>query len=106
MTISVQRCAECGTVQYPRRDVCRACLSSSLEDREDNGAGWLLATAIVHRSLEADFSPTLPVVIGKAQLDCGIHVVCFVPGRTQVGARITLVLGHNVHGEPVWLAEG
>ena len=106
MTISVQACTACGTVQYPQRDVCRACLSSALEQRDDSGAGSLLAVATVHRSLEQAFGPTLPAVIGKALLDCGIHVVCFIENGTAVGARITLSAGTNIAGEPIWLARG
>lgn len=106
MTIDVQICTACDTVQYPRREVCRACLSAALEDREDSGAGTLLAIATAHRSLEEAFGPTLPAVIGKALLDCGIHVVCFVRDGSKVGARITLSRGVNIKGEPTWLAQG
>ena len=39
----LQVCAECGTVQYPPREVCHRCLSGALRWREQNGLGELLS---------------------------------------------------------------
>jgi hypothetical protein len=51
----LQCCAACGTVQYPPREACVACLSDALEWRETDPAGDLLADTVVHHSQELYF---------------------------------------------------
>lgn len=101
MTISLQACTTCGALQYPRRVVCRLCLASAFAERENSGDGVLAAVGTVHRSLETRFAPILPAVIGKAVLDCGVHVVCFAAAALVPGARITLTAETDETG--AWL---
>lgn len=104
MSISLQTCTVCGTIQYPRRAVCQRCLASVFEEQVDSGAGILAAIATVHRSLEAQFAPILPAVIGKAMLDCGVHIVCFVEGACAPGERIILTAEPAENGTSVFRA--
>jgi len=39
----LQTCAECGTVQYPPREACVACLSANLVWRAQDGTGELVS---------------------------------------------------------------
>src|SRR5690606_17108248 len=43
----LQRCAECGTVQYPPRDACASCLSVDLPWRDVSPEGRLIAETTV-----------------------------------------------------------
>lgn len=90
MTISLQRCSDCGTWQYPRRDVCRSCLSDALAMADDPGSGRLLATSDLHRSLEPDVAARLPLRIGTVLLDAGPHLICFVEDGLVPGRRVVL----------------
>lgn len=93
MTISLQRCADCGTWQYPRRDVCRSCLSDALAMADDPGLGRLLATSDLHRSLEPDLAARLPLRIGTVLLDAGPHLICFVADGLAPDERVTVETG-------------
>lgn len=90
MTISLQRCADCGTWQYPRRDVCRSCLSDALAITDHPGTGRLLATSALHRSLDPDLAARLPLRIGTVQLDAGPHLICFVAHGLAPGERVAV----------------
>jgi uncharacterized OB-fold protein len=105
MSVLIQRCDECGRVNYPARTICRACLSDRLSELGEPGEGVLLATSLVHRSLEPAHAPRLPLRIGTVRLDCGPHVLSFVAENVQPGARVRLSVTRNAGDEPVWLAE-
>ena len=104
MTIELQRCSACGAHQYPARDVCWRCLSDELPVVEDTGAGRLLATSTVYRSLDEGFAVRLPLRIGTVLLDAGPHLICFVAKEVDRDARVIL---HNL-SEPssktLWMA--
>ena len=104
MTISLQSCTSCSTIQYPTRAVCRQCLSPELEPVSDPGTGELLSTTLVHRSLEPQFAPFLPLAVGTILLDCGVRVISFLDAGLAIGARVRLRRGENARGEPVWQA--
>ena len=49
--LALQQCTGCGTVQYPPRELCSACLADALEWRATDGeAGEVLATTLLHHS--------------------------------------------------------
>lgn len=104
MTIHVQRCADCGTVNYPAREICRNCLSDRLAEVEDTGAGQLLAVATLHRSLEPAYDTVLPVRIGTVKLDCGPQVIAFVGDDSASGDCVSLEPMVQPLGQPAWLA--
>ena len=97
----LQVCQDCGTTQYPPREVCHKCLSVSLRWREQSGTGALLATTTLHHSNDLYFRERLPWRLGLVHLDAGptlmVHLhgdvaeVCAgdqVPTRVRVGARL------------------
>ncbi|MCW5232140.1 SDR family NAD(P)-dependent oxidoreductase [Verminephrobacter eiseniae] len=91
----LQTCADCGTVQYPPREVCHQCLSAALRWRQQSGAGTLLGSTTLHHSNELFFRERLPWRLGLVQLDAGptlmVHLhgaVGDAPQRVRVGARL------------------
>lgn len=94
----LQVCDDCGTVQYPPREVCHRCLSASLRWREQSGEGALLATTTLHHSNDLYFRERLPWRLGLVHLDAGpalmVHLHGEVaetdkaPTRVRVGARL------------------
>jgi NAD(P)-dependent dehydrogenase (short-subunit alcohol dehydrogenase family)/uncharacterized OB-fold protein len=91
----LQVCRECGTVQYPPREACYACLSHHLDWREQNGAGDLVSETILRQSLELFFRERMPWRLGMIKLDCGPVVIAHLhgdcppaPTRVRVHARL------------------
>lgn len=91
----LQVCDDCGTVQYPPREACCACVSPRLTWRPQTGAGQLLATTTLHHSNDLFFRERLPWRLGLVHLDAGptlmVHLhgdVGDQPQRVTVGARL------------------
>ncbi|MGJ7532337.1 MULTISPECIES: SDR family NAD(P)-dependent oxidoreductase [unclassified Variovorax] len=91
----LQTCEDCGTVQYPPREVCHKCLSAALRWRQQNGEGELLGSTTLHHSNDLFFRERLPWRLGLVHLDAGptlmVHLhgeVGDAPQRVRVGARL------------------
>jgi NAD(P)-dependent dehydrogenase (short-subunit alcohol dehydrogenase family)/uncharacterized OB-fold protein len=93
--LELQVCRDCGTVQYPPREACRACLSLRLDWREQDGAGELLAETMLRHSHELFYRERMPWRLGMVRLDCGPVVVAHLhgdcggaPSRVRVRAAL------------------
>jgi NAD(P)-dependent dehydrogenase (short-subunit alcohol dehydrogenase family)/uncharacterized OB-fold protein len=81
---ALQSCRDCGAVQYPPREVCRACLSPRLIWRPQDGVGELLSETTLGAAQELYFRERLPWRIGVVRLDAGVNVIGYV--HASVGA--------------------
>lgn len=105
MSVALQRCEACGTVQYPPRACCVTCLSDRLGwQMSDAAEGALLARTLLHHSQEERFRAHLPLGIGLVQLDAGPVVLCFVPAAHAIGDRVTVRASLDATGHPVLTA--
>jgi NAD(P)-dependent dehydrogenase (short-subunit alcohol dehydrogenase family)/uncharacterized OB-fold protein len=93
--LELQTCRDCGAVQYPPREVCRACLSARLIWRPHNGQGELLTETVLRTAQELYFREHLPWRIGIVRLDGGANLVVYVhqsigpaPCRVRVEAAL------------------
>jgi NAD(P)-dependent dehydrogenase (short-subunit alcohol dehydrogenase family)/uncharacterized OB-fold protein len=91
----LQKCGDCGTVQYPPREACQKCLSVNLRWREQSPAGEILAETVLHHSNDLFFRERLPWRLGLVKLDCGPTLVAHLhgeigspPSRVQVKAML------------------
>lgn len=108
----LQQCEDCGTVQYPPREACGKCLSSSLQWRQQSGEGQLLSSTTLHHSNDLFFRERLPWRLGLVHLDAGPTVVVHLhgevgeaPARVRVGARLdragqAVLIGFPNEGSP------
>lgn len=108
----LQTCEQCGTVQYPPREVCHKCLSASLRWRAQGGEGELLGSTTLHHSNDLFFRERLPWRLGLVHLDAGptlmVHLhgeVGDAPQRVRVGARLdragqAVLIGFPNEGSP------
>lgn len=104
-TLALQRCVTCGTVQYPPRELCSACLSDRLEWRTaDTEAGEVLAATVLHHSHDAALRATLPIHVGLVRLDPGPTVVCFLTEGCDAGTRVGITAGSDAAGRAVLTA--
>jgi len=82
--LELQVCLDCGAVQYPPREVCRACLSHRLIWRPQDGRGELIAETTLRNTQELFFRERLPWRVGNVRLDAGVNVIAYV--HENVGA--------------------
>lgn len=101
----MQTCADCGTLQYPPREVCANCLSEHLEWRASDNRGLLIATTTLRHSNDLYFRERLPWRIGTVKMDAGpsvvahVHEDCAEPGAD--GTRVRLALKLDRSGQAV-----
>ena len=104
----LQVCEDCGTVQYPPREACRACLSARLRWRPQDGAGELIAETRLHHSQELYFRERVPWRVGLVRLDVGPSVVVHLHGdvaRAPARVRVTSQLDRSNQAALVALPE-
>jgi NAD(P)-dependent dehydrogenase (short-subunit alcohol dehydrogenase family)/uncharacterized OB-fold protein len=101
---ALQTCADCGTIFYPPRDACPACLSPRLPYRDVDARGTLVAETTVRVSSDPYFRERTPWRIGTVKLDAGPVLVAHLHGDTKEGARVRLELKLDKSGAPVVLA--
>ncbi|MBL8324092.1 MAG: SDR family NAD(P)-dependent oxidoreductase [Rubrivivax sp.] len=80
----LQRCEDCGAVQYPPREACHRCTSARLKWRVQSTGGRLLALTTLHHSNDLFFRERLPWRLGLVQLDAGPTVVAHLHGDVQL----------------------
>jgi uncharacterized OB-fold protein len=102
--LDLQQCAECATVQYPPREVCRKCLSPSLQWREQPRGGKLVAVTAIRRPYEPKFQNLLPVRIGLVALDAGPVIVAFIDDDCYHGSNVHLGVELDGTGAPIFKA--
>jgi uncharacterized OB-fold protein len=91
----LQKCRQCGAVQYPPRDACHRCLSVELQWSEQRGAVRLISeTTLFHSHLE-QFEGQLPLRVGLVHLQCGPVALAYVenavpkaPADVEVSMRL------------------
>jgi len=101
---ALQTCADCGTIVYPPRDACPACLSPRLPYRDVDARGTLVAETTVRVSSDPYFRERTPWRIGTVKLDAGPVLVVHLHGDTREGARVRLELKLDKSGASVVLA--
>lgn len=77
VALSLQHCRDCGSVQYPPRELCRQCLGDVLVWRPTPGGGRLVSSIELHHSLWEYFKRRLvekPWPVASVRLDCGVIV--------------------------------
>jgi len=102
VSVLLQTCAACGTLQYPSREVCRACLSPDLAFGPVDVAGTVVAQTLLHRSLEPAMLADGPLRIGVVASGSGIRLIAHLAPDVFVGARVTLIhKDHQEQGAPM-----
>ena len=100
----LQVCAACGTVQYPARDACGACLATELEWRDVPPGGRVIAQTTVRASTSVYFRERTPWRIGTVALDAGPSVMCHLHGDVGRGDRVLVASRLDRSGQGVLIA--
>ena len=93
----VQKCAVCGTLQYPPRQACPDCGSKKLEWKETSGRGHISAYMVVHDGRLQRRMPDQPFNVAVVTLDEDPRINFYsnlpgVPvGKVPVGAQVEVI---------------
>jgi NAD(P)-dependent dehydrogenase (short-subunit alcohol dehydrogenase family)/uncharacterized OB-fold protein len=101
----LQVCEQCGTVQYPAREVCRNCLSDQLPWRPQSGDGELISETISRTSQELYYRERTPWRFGMVRLAAGPTVVAHVHAacpQAPAAVRVEAILDRS--GQPALVA--
>lgn len=102
--LELQQCDACGAIQWPPRDVCGACWSDALQWREVPPSGALLATTMLHVSMESFFRERLPWRVGTVRLDNGAIAYAHVHERAKDGEKVRIKAHRDFRGRGVLIA--
>jgi hypothetical protein len=99
-TMRLQRCLNCGEMQYPPGPVCPHCLSSNLEWQPISGRGTIVSWVVYHRTYLAAYPEPYNVVAVK--LAEGPFMASNLEGETPaqswIGAPVRMVYSTMLDG--------
>ncbi|MFI5013431.1 MAG: SDR family NAD(P)-dependent oxidoreductase [Hyphomicrobiales bacterium] len=102
---ALQRCEDCGAVQYPPREACVKCLSARLRWRVVEGGGELLSHTAIRLGQELYFRERAPWRVGLVRLDCGPSAIVALHGDCRPApARVRLALALDKAGQAMMIA--
>jgi NAD(P)-dependent dehydrogenase (short-subunit alcohol dehydrogenase family)/uncharacterized OB-fold protein len=101
---ALQVCEACHSVQYPPREVCRACLSAALVWRDLKRGGALIAETTVRISADPYFRERTPWRVGTVAMDAGPSVIAHLHEAVSVGGRVRLAQKLDKAGQGVMMA--
>jgi uncharacterized OB-fold protein len=91
----VQRCPDCGVLQFFPQAHCRGCLCDQLEWVESKGKGTVYSFTVIHRPPAAAFEKDAPYTVGLIDLDEGCRLISNVvevdPEDVRVGMPVEVV---------------
>ncbi len=101
----LQTCSDCGTVQYPPRDACRACLSTDLPWRPVSPLGTIVARSTVRSSIDPYFRERTPWEVCTVRLDAGPSIIAHRHGDAgQDGDAVRLAVKLDKAGNAAMIA--
>jgi len=101
---ALQRCEDCGAVQYPPRDACVECLSARLRWRPMEGGGELLSETLIRHGQELYFRERAPWRVGLVRLDCGPSAIVALHGACEPApSRLRLRLALDKSGQALMI---
>jgi uncharacterized OB-fold protein len=100
----LQRCAGCGEVSWPPRDICGACWSDHLEWTPVSRAGIVLAATALHAPLEEFFRTRTPWRVGTIRLEAGPVAYAHLHGAVAEGDPVRLESRIDHQGRGVLIA--
>ena len=91
----VQRCRGCGTLRFPARDRCSACLCREADWVPVSGRGTVFSFAVMHQVYHPGFAAEVPYAVVLVALDEGPRMISNVvgcpPSEIRVGMPLEVV---------------
>jgi uncharacterized OB-fold protein len=93
--LMVQRCRGCGTLRFPARDRCSACLARDADWVPVSGRGTVFSFAVMHQVYNPGFAAEVPYAVVLVQLEEGPRLISNVvggpPGDIRIGMPVEVV---------------
>ena len=71
----IQRCGDCGRLQFFPQSQCRTCLSEHVEWVEASGKGRIYSYTVVHRPPSLTFEDDVPYTVALVELKEGVRMM-------------------------------
>lgn len=84
----VQRCTGCGTLRFPARPRCSACLGGDAEWVPVSGRGEVFSYVVMHQAAHPGFAAAVPYAVAAVQLAEGVRMLAGVTGVPPHDVRI------------------
>ena len=88
----VQRCAGCGALRFPAREVCSSCWSREATWMPVSGSGEVLSYYVMHQVYHPAFAARVPYPVVVVQLDEGVSLTSTVVGCPVSAVRVGMRL--------------
>lgn len=86
--LRLQRCAACGSAQFPPRALCTACHAPSPGWERASGRGRIVSHTRVHRPPSPAFKADVPYVVALVALEEGPRIMVNLRGAAAEAPRI------------------
>jgi hypothetical protein len=86
----VQRCAGCGLLRFPPRELCSRCWSRDADWTPVSGRGEVFSFYWMHQVYHPGFAAEVPYAVVVVALEEGPHVLSNLLGCTRAQLRIGL----------------
>ncbi|MDD9960664.1 MAG: Zn-ribbon domain-containing OB-fold protein [Gammaproteobacteria bacterium] len=98
----LQRCGDCGHLQFYPRLLCTACGSRTLDWAEVSGRGRVKTFTIIRRAVSAAFEPDAPYVVALVELEEGptlmSNIVGCDPADVAIGQPVRVTFEMRAQG--------
>jgi uncharacterized OB-fold protein len=84
----VQRCARCGLLRFPPRELCSRCWSRDAEWTPVSGRGEVYSFYWMHQVYHPGFAADVPYAVVVVRLEEGPHLVSNVVGCSREQLRV------------------
>lgn len=84
----VQRCSACGTLRFPARPLCTACLATESEWVPVSGDGEVFSFNVMHQVYHPGFAAEVPYAVVVVQLAEGPKLISNLVGVAPHAIRI------------------
>jgi uncharacterized protein len=90
----VQRCAGCGALRFPPRELCSACLSTAATWQEVSGRGEIFSYNVMHQIYHPGFAASVPYAVVSVKLAEGPKITSSVvdcpPAAIRIGMPVVV----------------
>lgn len=91
----LQKCADCGDIQYYRQEMCCNCLSDNVQSFEASGKGTIHSFSVVHRAPGPAFKADTPYAVLLVELEEGPRMISSLvdsdPNTIEMDMKVELV---------------
>ena len=84
----VQRCADCGTLRFPAREICSNCLTTDAEWVQVSGRGTIFSFNVMHQVYHPGFADEVPYAVVQVKLAEGPKMISNLVGVKPHDIRI------------------